>query len=99
MEPERDATIIELFSGAVLADHLEAIEMGRLERSIVRVRELLDDPAALMRRACQLLDGTAKPLLVVAVLLAMTARVTVGAGQHSSHIPRRLNTITAARLA
>ena len=38
-------------------------ELKRLQGAVIRIRALLNDPAALMRRASQLLDGTAGPLL------------------------------------
>jgi len=38
-------------------------ELKRLQGAVIRIRILLNDPAALMRRASKLLDGTAGPLL------------------------------------
>lgn len=43
-------------------DNPDIREINRLEFAIARVRALLNDPAALTRRAAELLEGNARPL-------------------------------------
>ena len=72
----------------------------RLERAIGRVRKLLNDPVALRLRATALLDGTAKPLLVLAVVALAGLRLVLGPAalpSSTAHVHRaRPAAVTAA---
>ena len=70
-----DARIIPLFADGERGESVN--DAFRLDRAIKRVRRLLNDPVALQLRAQALLDGTARPLLVLAVV-GLTALRMVG---------------------
>ena len=71
-----EVRIIPLFVDSARGENVN--DAFRLERAIKRVRRLLDDPVALVLRAQALLDGTAKPLLVVAVVGLSALRIVAG---------------------
>ena len=72
MSPETSAAttdfenVIPLFADGSRGENVN--DAYRLERALRRVRKLLNDPVALRLRAQALLDGTAGPLLVLAVV-------------------------------
>lgn len=67
-------------------DNPDVVQMTRLAASVAKVRGLLNDPAALMRRATELLEGTAKPLLVVAVVGLTALRVLISSPVPNAHL-------------
>lgn len=73
-DPPGDNIIRGIFGGESAAQ----AEARRLERSIDRLRTLLNDPAALRRRADALVNGTAKPLLAFAIVGLFTVRMLGG---------------------
>jgi len=74
----------------------------RLDRAIARVRKLLNDPEALRARANALLDGTAKPLLVLAIVGLTAVRMVNGPatpGYFSLSAARRAAPVTVAAVS
>lgn len=53
-------------------------ELNRLAVVLAAMRAVLNDPEALMRRAAELLDGTAKPLFVAAFVSLGVMRMVAG---------------------
>lgn len=78
-------------------DNPDAAQVHRLALAVARVRALLNDPTALMRRATELLEGTARPLLVVALVALSAFRMTAGPATpgYFQIVPRRSPAITA----
>ena len=79
----------------------DAVEVSRLASAVIAARALLNDPAALMRRATALLDGTAKPLLVLALTLAIAARMFTAPVLHptTSYTRRATAAVVMARVS
>jgi transcriptional regulator with XRE-family HTH domain len=50
-------------------DNPDLEQINRLAIAVAKVRALLNDPTALMRRATELMEGTAKPLLGIGTFL------------------------------
>jgi transcriptional regulator with XRE-family HTH domain len=78
----------------------DVIEVQRLAAAVAKVRGLMNDPAALMRRASELLDGRAKPLLVPAVVALLSMRAIGGppTQQYWTVPGGRRSTVAAARV-
>ena len=78
-----------------LIDDSEVSETERLNRlalAVAAMRAILNDPAALARRAADLLDGTAKPLLAFAVVGLAVVRMSLGpvaVPTHAAHVRAR----------
>lgn len=74
-----------------LIDDPEVSETERLNRlalAVAAMRAMLNDPAALARRAADLMDGTAKPLLTFAVVGLTVVRMSLGpvaVPNHATH--------------
>jgi transcriptional regulator with XRE-family HTH domain len=75
----------------------DAVEVSRLASAVISVRALLNDPAALMRRATALLDGTAKPLLAMAVTLSIATAPGILGHSTTNHVRRANATVAMAR--
>ena len=67
-------------------DASETERLNRLALAVAAMRAILNDPAALARRAADLLDGTAKPLLAFAVVGLAVVRLTIGPVAVPAHV-------------
>jgi len=58
--------------------YAEPEDIARLDRAILRLRRLLNDPDALRARAAALIAGTAKPIFAFAFVVLTATRITAG---------------------
>ena len=68
--------LIPLFADGARGENVN--DAYRLERAISRIRKLINDPVALRLRAAALIEGTAKPLLVLSIVALTGLRMVAG---------------------